>query len=344
MSKRVTANDIAKLAGVSRTTVSFVLNGVTDMRISEDTRQRVLDAAKQLNYHPDANARRMVSGRTHVIGFVVRENPEQVFTDHFLTQLLNGLSHSTAANGYRMLFEAVPPALKRDVYSGLIRERHVDGIVLSAPMFGDKELLRLHEEGTPIVLIGQLPETDIPFVDVDNVGGGMIATQHLIDLGHRHIGLITNSPVSYSSAAARLEGYHRALSQSGIDYDESNVRYGNMTPCSGNRAMQELLALVPRPTAVFVASDTVALGAIQAIRQQGLRIPEDISLIGFDDLALVEFIEPPLTTVHVPAYDIGRTAAELLIQITNNEADNLHVILQSELVVRKSTQQNGPLR
>src|SRR4051812_15927703 len=122
MSKRITANDIAKVAGVSRTTVSFVLNSVKDMRISEETRQRVLEAARQLDYHPDANARRMVSGRTNVIGFVVRENPEQIFTDHFLTQLLNGLSHSTAANGYHMLFEAVSPAQKRGVYAGLIRE------------------------------------------------------------------------------------------------------------------------------------------------------------------------------------------------------------------------------
>src|SRR5262245_39796612 len=133
MAKRVTSKDIAELAGVSRTTVSFVLNNVPGMRIPEETRQRVLEAARRLNYHPDATARSMVSGRTNVVGFAVRQSADQAFADHFLPQVLHGLAQGAAALGYRTLFEPIPPDTQTGAYTKLIRERHVDGIVLSGP-------------------------------------------------------------------------------------------------------------------------------------------------------------------------------------------------------------------
>src|SRR5207302_11488306 len=146
-----------------------------DVRIPYDTRQRVLAAARRLNYHPDAAARSMASGRTTVIGFIVRQNIDQVFTDHFLPQVLNGLSHAARSLGYRTLFEAVPPDSQDGAYMRLIRERHVDGIILSGPRLDDRELLRLHAEGAPVVIMGHLPQTEIPFVDVDNIGGAALA-------------------------------------------------------------------------------------------------------------------------------------------------------------------------
>src|SRR5512143_2988569 len=165
MKKRSTARDVAQLAGVSRTTVSFVLNKVDGIHISPETRQRVLDVARELNYHPDATARRMVTGRTNVIGFVLRQSPDQVFADQFLPQVLNGLTHAAAAQGYHVLIEPIPPENKTGAYLRLVRERHVDGIVLSGPRFDDAELLRFHAEGWPIVMMGQLPNTDLSFVD-----------------------------------------------------------------------------------------------------------------------------------------------------------------------------------
>ena len=175
MAKRVTTKDIAELAGVSRTTVSFVLNDTPGMRIPEDTRQRVLEAARQLNYYPHAGARSMVSGRTNVIGFVLRQSADQAFADQFLPQVLDGLTKATGALGYRTLFEAIPPDSMNGGYARLIREQHVDGIVLSGPRLDDEELLRVFAEGASIVLLGQLPNTGIPFVDVDNVGGAALA-------------------------------------------------------------------------------------------------------------------------------------------------------------------------
>jgi len=317
--KRVTAQDVARLAGVSRTTVSFVLNNVTDMRISEETRQKVLEAARQLNYHPDVVARRMVTGRTRVLGFVLRQSPEQAFADLFLPQVLNGLSQAAARQGYQVLFEPIAPGHPNTMYARLVNERHVDGIILSGPRFDDEDLLRLHREGAAVVLIGRLPDVEIPYVDVDNVGGARMATEYLIGLGHRRIGLITNAPLFYTASAERLSGYRQALEAAGLSFEEGLVCYGDFTPQSGYQAMMSLLQVRPLPTAVFVASDTVALGALQAIRHAGLRIPDDISLIGFDDIPLAGFLDPPLTTIHLPAFNLGWEAAEMLLSRLHGE-------------------------
>ncbi len=338
MSKRATAAEVAELAGVSRTTVSFVLNKVPGMRISEETRQRVLEATRQLDYHPDATGRRMATGQTRVIGFVLLQNPTQIFADHFLPQVISGMSQATSAQGYHILIEPIPPEDTTGAYVKLIHERHVDGIALSGPRSDDEELLKIRAEGAQIVLLGQLPSSGIPFVDVDNIGGARLATQHLVDLDHKRIAMITNAPVAYTASADRLTGYRAALQAAGIAYDASLVHFGNFTPESGFQAMSELLSVGSLPTAVFVASDTVALGALQAIRQRGLRVPEDLALVGFDDIPLSAFIDPPLTTVRLPAVGLGWGAANLLIRLINNEdVPELEVLLETELVIRASS-------
>ncbi|MBN2550204.1 MAG: LacI family DNA-binding transcriptional regulator [Anaerolineales bacterium] len=337
MPKKVTAAEVAEVAGVSRTTVSFVLNNVPGMRISEETRTRVIEAAHKLGYHPDATARRMVSGKTSVIGFVLRQSPDQVFADHFLPQVLSGLSQYASSEGYYTLFAPIPLDDNSDGYTRLVRERHVDGIVLSGPRSDDEELPKIHAEGAHIVLVGQLPSLDIPSIDVDNVGGAKQAIQHLLSLGHRRIAMITNAPLAYTASADRRAGYRQALEEAGLAYDANLVRMGDFTPQSGYRAMSELLALRPLPEAVFVASDTVALGAMQAIRQTDLRIPQDLALIGFDDIPLDEYVDPPLTTIHLPAFGLGWGAAEMLIRlISGEEIRTRQVYLDTELVVRDS--------
>ncbi|MBX3064459.1 MAG: LacI family DNA-binding transcriptional regulator [Anaerolineae bacterium] len=338
MTKRITSKDIAELAGVSRTTVSFVLNNAPGMRIPEETRQRVLEAARQLNYHPNAAARSMVRGRTMVIGLVLCQYPEQVFADHFLPQALHGLAQSAATYGYRVMFEPIPPEARHDAYARLIRERHVDGIVVSGPRSDDEELMRIHTEGAAVVLMGQLPGAKIPSVDVDNVGGAALATRHLLKLGHRRIGLITNAPIVYTASADRLAGYRRALQEVGIAYDETLVRYGDFSPHGGEAAILDLLSSSNPPSAVFIASDTVALGAVQAIQRKGLQIPKDIAIVSFDDIPLINFVQPPLTTVRLPAYELGWSAADLLIRLIGGleENPNLGLILETELVIRES--------
>jgi LacI family transcriptional regulator len=339
MRKRPTARQVAERAGVSRTTVSFILNSVPGMRISAETRRRVLAAAHELGYHPDATARRMAAGQTRVLGFAVRQSPDQAFADRFLPQVLTGMGQAAAAQGYKVLFQPFAPDQAAQSYAQLLRERHADGLVLSGPRVDDQELAALQLEDARIVLLGQLPGSRLPYVDVDNVGGAAQATQHLIELGHRRIALVTNAAPVYTASGDRHAGYRRALEGAGLAYDETLVRYGDFTPQSGRAALQELLACRPRPTAVFVASDTVALGALQAIRQHSLRVPEDIAVVGFDDIQMAEYLDPPLTTVRLPAFGLGWSAAELLIRLITEAADvrSPHVILDTQLVVRASS-------
>ncbi len=335
--RRPTSRDVARLAGVSRTTVSFVLNNVSGVRISPETRQRVLTAARKLNYYRDAGGRRLASGQTHVLGLVLSQRPDRVAADAFLPQVMHGLHQAAQQHGFHILFHAQAPG-QDYLYTHLIRERHVDGIVLSGPRTDDAELLKLHREGVPIVLLGQLPDSHIPFVDVDNVHGAQMAVEHLLQQGHTRIGIITNAPVAYTASRDRLEGYKRALRAHGLKLDRRLVRFGDFTEASGEAAMNHLLQLSPRPTAVFVASDVVALGALRAIKSHSLRVPDDLSLVGFDDVPVAAYVEPPLTTVRLPAYQLGWNAAERLIRlITGEKLTEPGLLLETELVVRSST-------
>ena len=167
----------------------------------------------------------------------------------------------------------------------------------------------------------------------------MKATDHLIKLGHQRIGLITNAPTIYTASATRLEGYRQALETAGITFDETLIRYGDYTPESGFLAMEELLDIDLPPTAVFVASDSVALGAMHAIHQRNLQIPGDMAVVGYDDVPLARFLYPPLTTIRLPAYDLGRAAADMLIGMLNTEESTKKppgILLDTELVIRET--------
>jgi len=325
------------LAGVSRTTVSLVLNNVPDVHISPETRQRVMDAARQLNYYPDVSARRLASGRTRTIALVWHRGPDQTYQDAFLPGVLQGITRAARHYGYYVLFRPIEPDEPNGSYVELARGRHTDGLILSGPRSDDPHLLHLHRDGFPLVLHGQLPGADIPSVDVDNVRGAMTAVEHLLALGHRRIGTITNASLAYTSSRQRLDGYRQALEQAGIPFDEDLVRYGNFDEGSGQAAMEMLLSLDRRPTAVFVASDMVAMGALRAIQDRGLRVPEDMAVVGFDDIPPSRFIAPALTTVHVPTFGLGWSAAELLIRIIEQDIPNeIHALLKTELMVRES--------
>lgn len=337
VNKRPTSIDVAKLAGVSRTTVSFVLNNIPDSNIPESTRKKVFEAAAQLNYHPNASGRRLASGNSKMIGLVRLQSTEQVFNDAFLLQVLVGIEQAASKWGFHVLLKHIDHE-KSDEYSQLINENHVDGIILSGPLQNDPELIKLHNEGVPIILLGQMANADIPFVDVNAVLGSKTAVDYLISCGHKRIGMITNAKMDYSSAQQRKYGYLSALEKSKIQVDENLIKEGDFTPASGYAAMKELLLLDEAPTAVFVASDVVAIGAIQAIKQAGLRIPQDIEIIGFDDIPMAEFYDPPLSTVRLPAFDLGRVAGEQLIKmILSNDSDLPGVLLETELILREST-------
>ena len=335
--KRTTSRDVARLAHVSRTTVSFILNNVPGVSISAATRERVLDAARKLNYSPNVAGKKLVSGKSYTIGLVLCQSPEQIFTDAFLPQVILGVEQAAMQQDFHVLLKPVDPN-DTGGYARLITENHVDGILLSGPRQDDQALMQLHEQRVPLMLMGQLPSTDIPFVDIDATAGAELAVAHLIERGHQHIGMITNAPLDYTSARQRRDGYLRALKKAKLVSRKSFIREGNYTPASGYEAMIELLRLGEPLTAVFVASDVVALGAMLAIKEAGLQVPKDIAVVGFDDIPLAEFFDPPLTTIHLPAFGIGWAGGERLIRIIQGEGLNAaSLLLTSKLVTRQSS-------
>lgn len=336
----MTSRDVAKKAGVSRTTVSFVLNDVKEGNISEETRQRVLAAAKELNYVPNAAAQALAGQRTRIIGLVFSGRFQHLPTHFFLLQLMDGLLGVVQEHGLRLLVDRPGEAESNGNYLNLVRAKRIDGLIMIEPQAGDVGLHALAKDRFPTVLIGNLPGVEICSVDVDNRGAARAAVAHLLALGHHRIACITNAPLpSYTATEERLLGYRDALEEAGVPYDENLVCYGGYTSDSGYSSMATLLDSSPlRPSAVFVASDVVAFGAMTAIQERGLEIPNDISVVGFDDVPMARFVSPSLTTVHLPVAEQGRKAAELLLDLIRKRAEpGRRIVLDTELVIRNSS-------
>ncbi len=334
--RQARSQDVAKLAGVSRTTVSFVLNEVPGVKISEETRQRVLQAARELNYYPTAAARSLASGKTRRIGLILGQGKDRLAADAFLPTFLQGVTDSVNRRSYLLVVQLSEAVSTHEAYSRLIREQQVDGLILSGPRSDNQILDELADDDFPLILHGRLEGRGFPWVDVNNKAGGYLATNHLIGLGHRRIGFISNAPLSYAGAYERFAGYRAALGEHDIPLGQDLVQTAVFIPQSGRTAMGSLLSMPDRPTAVFAASDVVAIGAMGAAQDAGLRIPEDMAIVGFDDIFLAAHICPPLTTVRVPAYGLGWTAADVLITLIEGEEEVSSVTLETELVIRES--------
>ena len=334
--RQARSQDVATLAGVSRTTVSFVLNNVPGVKISDETRQRVLDAARQLNYYPTAAARTLASGKTQRIALVLGEGQRRLGADAFLPTFLQGITASIHRRGYLLVLQMAEDVPSHEAYARLIREQQVDGLILSGPRSDDPLLEELAEDRFPMILHGQLADCQLPCIDVDNKAAAYQAVTHLIGLGHRHIGFISNAPFSYSGAIERFVGYQQALTEHDIPPDDDLVGIAEFLPQTGQAAMEELLDLPAPPTALFAASDVVAIGAMSAVYRRGMRVPEDLAVVGFDDIFLASHTHPPLTTIHVPAYGLGWTAAEVLVSMIEGDEEVASVTLETELVIRES--------
>ncbi len=315
--------------------MSFVLNERPDASIPEETRQRVRAAATELGYHVHGPARALANGVSDTIGLVLRQQPDQAAADALLADTLWGIGEEVHRRGYRVLVEPLPPEGRR--YTSLVRSQRVDGLIVSGPRSDDAELRALVAEEFPIILQGSLPGLDAPSVDVDNRAGAVAAVSHLIGLGHRQIGMITNAPRAYTAAEERLEGYRAALAAAGVDFDESLVVEGGFDATSGWLAMRTLLERDANLTAVFVASDIVAFGALRALREAGRRVPDEVSVVGFDDIPLARHFDPPLTTVVLPARALGEAAGRALLERLAGDASSRRVLLATRLVVRAST-------
>ena len=335
--KRATSQDVANLAGVSRTTVSLVLNEVKGTSIPPETRQKVYDAAKNLNYVPNATAQALATQRTKAIGLIMTRSPHHIASDTFLPQILGGLLEVVREHNFRLMIESVEEERQERVYLELAQAKHIDGMILLTPRIDDKGLRKLEDVGVPAVLMGSLQNSSLYSVDVDNRLAAKQATQHLIDLGHSKIACIANAPPSYSASPERVLGYQDALAEADVSLNERVIRHADFSPQSGYAAMQSLLSSGEKFSAVFVASDNVAMGAKSALREAGLSIPDDISMVGFDDIPWASYSDPPLTTVRLPAQKMASKACLLLLNLLKGEVpEKRSFVLNTQLVKRKS--------
>lgn len=334
--KRPTSFEVANLAGVSRSTVSFVLNSAAKANISEATQRRVLEAAHSLGYVPDAAGRTLASGRTHTLGLFICH--EHLQFDAFISQALYGLNEKSREHGYKVIVEAVEDPTKPDAYLELVRAKQVDGLVVLNPRRNDEGLRQLVLEDFPLIIVGasELPQA-YTVSTRDNSVSAKKATEHLIGLGHVYIAHISYGGLEYQGADERHRGYRTALEEAGLPSDPALVRVGNYSAASGYAVASSLLEARANFTALFISNDAVALGAMAALRESGRRIPEDVAVVGYDDIPTAAYAAPPLPTIRSPAREHGRLAGEMLVQLIRGErAAEPQLALVLELIVRAS--------
>lgn len=332
-SKKLTLEDIGKLAGVSRATVSRVINNYP--HITAEVRERVQQVIRETGYKPNRIAQSLVSSRTGVVGLVIPHVANTILTNPYFLHLINSITSATNQNDLTLsLFLFHSMAEEDRIAQSIFSTNLVDGVIITADRRENSFAAQLVQHGVPVTYIGKPePGVDVPYVNVDNVHGGFMATEHLIGRGFRRIGAIV---ARYNTAGEdRHFGYRRALAAHDRPYEAHLVAEGDFSQGSGYTAMQRLLEHAP--DAVFVSSDLMAVGAQRAIREAGLRIPDDIAIVGFDDLPLAAHAEPPLTTIRQPVERLGPVAIQLLQRVI--EEDHAMVesqVLPVELVLRET--------
>lgn len=336
--QKVTSFDVARRVGVSRSTVSLVLNRVEKPVISEETKRRVFKAAKELGYVPHAAGKALASQRTKNIGLVYSFSQA---SHDFLLQVMEGLVQFTSDNNLRLMVDTFEEN-GQDSILELTRAKHIDGLVMFEPRNDDPTLHLLAEDAFPLVLIGSLPTEKLCSIDIDNRKAARIVVEHLVETGCRHIACIINAPQCYTASASRLLGYRDALEAAGLAFDESLVRFGDFTSESGYEAMKSLIEnRFPGIDGVFVASDTVAFGALRSLHEKPVKIPDEIVIAGFDDIPLARYANPPLTTMQFSGVEEGRRAGEMLNALIEGKIKpGCHVKAKAHLVVRESTLRN----
>jgi LacI family transcriptional regulator len=305
--------------------------------VRPEVRERVWQVIRANNYQPHQAARSLATRRTNAIGLIIPETVSRLFADPFFPQLTQGIADVCNQRGYYLMLTLMTAATNRNsFYRRILHSGHLDGVIVASAQLNDPIMPRLLESHQPCVLVGHHPDyPQIPWVDVDNVAGAKGMAGYLIGLGHRRIGAITG-PLGAIAAQDRLAGYRQALEQAGIPYDSALVAEGDFTEASGYGAMERLLRA--EPTAVFAASDMMAVGAMKALAQAGRRVPEDVSVAGYDDAPIAELVDPPLTTVQQLVVELGKVATEKLIGLL--EAPDSPVqphLLSTRLVIRRST-------
>lgn len=325
--------DVAREAGVSIATVSRVLNN--SKNVNEETRLKVLKAVKALGFQPSRVARRLRArdGRNKLIGLIIPDirNP-------FYVEVVRGVEETAYEHEYAVLMcNFAQDEQKEKIYLNIMRSESVDGMIVAPVHEHDKDVIQLVQSGLPIVCVDRgLADVDVDVVLVDNFRGAYEAVELLIKAGHRRIAYISGL-LQIPTSRQRLEGYKKALSDYNIELDDNLIKFGDSKHESGRSLTAELLDLPNPPTALFTGNNLITLGALETIHRRGLKIPHDIAIVGFDDMYWAISLNPPLTAVHQPAYEIGRRAAEMLFQrIAEPTRPFAQVILRTKLMVRQS--------
>lgn len=327
-----TVKDVAEMAGVSTATVSRVLSGVSAVR--EPRRTKVLEAARLLRYRPNRAARDIRARSSRAIGVLIPdiENP-------FFTSAVCGIEEVLQSAGYSLLLASYNENPTREgELLNTFRAEGVAGLIFAASRAPSTIYQQLSRAGLAMVAISRVPgklRTDQ--VTVANRAGAMTATTHLLQHGHVRLALI-NGPAALSTARERQQGYEQALSGYGLPIDQNLIKQGDFRQQAGYAAMQELLRLDVRPTAVFTASNLLTLGALQAIHEEGLKVPEEIAMVGFDEMAWSISLRPPLTTIAQPSLAVGRTAATMLLErLARPDLPRRQISLETHLIIRASS-------
>jgi len=329
-----TMRDVARRAGVAVSTVSHVINETRFVR--QETRARVLAAIEELGYQRNSVARSLRRKKTHTIGLVIPDN-----ANPFFAEVARGIEDVSYAHDYSVILCNSDRDLRKELsYVNILVEKQVDGIILVSAGVSTEHIVALQERQKPVVVVDrEIPDVNVDSVLTDNWGGGYEAVCYLIDFGHRRIGCISG-PSELAPSAERVGGYKAALSNNGLEWEDNLIVRGDFQSASGYHAIEVLLSLPEPPTAIFACNDLMAIGAMARAIELGYRIPEDLSVIGFDDIALASFANPRLTTVVQPKYQMGTLAAEILLQrIGNRSFATRREVLSTELVVRNSTGQ-----
>lgn len=325
--------DIAKVMNISYSTVSRALNN--SPRVKRETRELIQRQAAEMGYLPSAIARSLVTRRTNTIGIVVTK-----ITDLFFAEVIQGIEETALSAGQNVILTNSDGQPDRELAAiQNLRGRRVDGIILVAACADQESKRRLFTSSgldMPIVIINNVHREHIGYsIETDNVGGGQLATQHLLALGHRRIAHIAG-PATEWDGAERQIGYEQALREAGLAVDPALVVCGDNRPEGGWQAMQTLLALPDQPTAVFCYNDATALGVLRAAHAAGLQIPQDLSVVGFDDIDLTAYFEPPLTTIAQAKREMGALAVQMVLDLLNSRTVE-DCVLPSRLVLREST-------
>lgn len=339
---RRTIHDVARAAHVHPSTVSRALNGGPGVTLRPETRARVLAAASRLGYRPSGVARSLRLRRTLTLGMLVPD-----IANPFFPRVIKGAEEAARERGYSLVLCDTADLPEREAeYLRVLREREVDGLLIASSRMADATIGALRAEGFPFVLVNRGARTsDDLAVLVDNEAGIAEAVAHLAALGHRRVAHLAG-PQTTTTGVERADGFRAAVRAHGLDPDPALVvEVAAFDEGAGRRQARAVLALDRRPTAIVAANDLIAIGALRAAREAGLRVPRDLSLVGFNDIPDAELIEPPLTTVRVPQEEMGARAAALLVaRLAGDEIREPRIVLPARLVVRSSTADRGTAR